>query len=80
MTVFHAQVAVKMSRSMDLNDGLLHECIALTTLSHPRIVKVLGLLMDTPIPAMLLEYLDGGSLERYGTCLLDCKHSSYPRG
>ena len=56
---------MKTSRSENLNDGLLHECIALTTLSHPRIVKVLGLLLNTTKPAMLLEFLDGGSLERY---------------
>ena len=71
------------------DDGVLHEAIALMSLSHHRIVKILGVMLDKKQPSMMLEFIDSGNLQTYAlqparpmpsacpAASLPCMHASY---
>ncbi|EDQ88204.1 uncharacterized protein MONBRDRAFT_32869 [Monosiga brevicollis MX1] len=46
-------------------DAILHEAICLSGLHHPRVVKMIGLLLDHPRPALVMAEAQQGSLSRY---------------
>lgn len=56
------QVVVKEPRAAEHSDGVLHEAICLLSLNHPRVVTLVGLLLDRPVPLLVLGRVDGGCL------------------
>ena len=46
----------------EANEGILHEAICLLTLSHPRIVPVVGVLLSSSNPGLVLYKCEGSNL------------------
>eukprot|EP00730_Choanoeca_flexa_P015315 TRINITY_DN7009_c0_g1_i2.p1 TRINITY_DN7009_c0_g1~~TRINITY_DN7009_c0_g1_i2.p1 ORF type:complete len:693 (+),score=178.19 TRINITY_DN7009_c0_g1_i2:39-2117(+) len=58
-------VAVKLGRNKEADDGVLHEAICLMTLTHPRIVKLVGVTLSSPTPGLVLHKCSGPNLETH---------------
>eukprot|EP00045_Choanoeca_perplexa_P016130 m.213566 g.213566 ORF g.213566 m.213566 type:complete len:685 (-) comp17178_c0_seq4:1811-3865(-) len=58
-------VVVKLGRNAQADEGILHEAICLLTLSHPRIVKFVGVLLSTENPGLVLRKSEGTDLQRH---------------
>ena len=50
---------------MSLFQELLHEATVLNKYDHPSIVKLKGLIVRRKPIMVLLEYMDGGSLDKH---------------
>ena len=49
-------------RNDEADEGILHEAICLLTLSHPRIVPVVGVLLSSTNPGLVLYKCEGSNL------------------
>lgn len=69
-TVTHQPVAVKMLRdeyadNQDFIRRLRNESKAIYSLSHPCIVKIYDVILETKNPSIVMEYVDGITLKEY---------------
>ena len=55
---------VVAGRTDEANEGILHEAICLLTLSHPRIVSMVGVLLSSPNPGLVLRKCKDADLEK----------------
>ena len=51
-------------RNDEADEGILHEAICLLTLSHPRIVSMVGVLLSSPNPGLVLRKCKDADLEK----------------
>lgn len=55
----------KYTRDSDMRRRFIEEAIIQANLNHPNIVKVTDVLDEPALSAIIMEYVDGGSLDRY---------------
>ncbi len=55
----------KLVRDPDMRQRFIEEAIIQANLSHPNIVKVTDVLDEPPLCAIIMEYVEGGSLDKH---------------
>jgi len=61
------QVAIKVCSTVEqkqLNEFITEAKLMLNLRPHPFVLQILGISVDGPYPAMILEFCDGGSLDK----------------
>jgi hypothetical protein len=53
-----------IGRNEEADEGIIHEAICLLTLSHPRIVQMVGVLLSSTNPGLVLRKCEGADLEK----------------
>jgi serine/threonine protein kinase len=60
------EVAIKLNQRIANMENFLHEATLMVNLRpHPNVLLVLGISVDGPVPAIIMELCPGGSLDRH---------------